>query len=92
LKVVVKDEDGNLEDLSAYTAKLSMIRRKSGDVKINGVSCDMTGAASGEIVYNWASGDLDEPGEFLAEVTLFDGSSLRQTLDQFVIFVREKIN
>ncbi|MBX9790183.1 MAG: phage baseplate upper protein [Pirellulales bacterium] len=63
LRKQLVDRDGNPVDLTGSTVAFRMVNA-AGTVKINNAAAVIESAATGEVRYDWAAGDVDTAGEF----------------------------
>lgn len=69
ITVICKDENGDVVPLTAATgATFSMIDPGTDTPKIDKAAAVIEDAAAGKVRYDWASGDVDTPGEYNGEV------------------------
>lgn len=72
LEVVLKDGEGNVVDLTNHTLFFGMAET-NGRLKVNSVAT-LISASAGNIRYEWAAGDTDTPGTYLAEFKIINPS------------------
>lgn len=63
----VKDPAGNPVNLAGATVKLILRKIGASALKLN-VNCTLTVPASGTCHYDWAQGDLNDPGDYHGEL------------------------
>lgn len=95
VNAVLKDSSSSAVDLTSASG-VSFIMKKEGEssTKIN-ASATITDASNGEVQYQWAAGDTDTAGTYLAEFEVDWGSGIYQTFpsdDSFVIDIFEDLD
>jgi len=89
LEFTAKDAAGDAYDLTDLT--LTITAEYGGNKKIDGESCNVTTAASGLFDYTPAAGEVDEVGQYTAQVKIVNGASKVDFLEKFYIDVRDPI-
>jgi len=64
IKGTAEDDDGVIADLDLASIKFYMKNEETGNMKIDGKQASVVDASTGEIKYEWESGDTDTVGTF----------------------------
>lgn len=73
--ITLKDLDGNAQDVSAYTGtKTAIGKSPSGKSATATVTFNSTGS-DGVVKWSWASGDIDEQGDWEVQIVLNSASA-----------------
>lgn len=93
IKFTFKDQDGNALDFSGTGAgKFTMTLWKNGTRYVD-LQAMASGDNSGNIQYNWGSGELDQPGLYIAEIQLTEnGGSAYYVPEKIEIRVLPKLS
>jgi hypothetical protein len=85
------NDAGTAYDLSGCTVKFFM-KDSQGTIKINGTSASIVNAATGQVKYEWATGDTDTPGTFygLFQVVYSAGIVMSAPAQNFIEIIIEK--
>ena len=84
LEFTIKDTEGNKVDLTGYSATLQVQKYGSSTLDINS-ACEITDATNGKVRYLYNQ-DLS-PGNYRAEIEIYDGSSTLYITKTFTIKV-----
>lgn len=81
IEATLKDAGTAINLTNAETVAFTL-KRLRGDVVIDRAAASFTNKASGIVHYDWATGDVDEPGTYEATWTVFwgAGSTAAQTV------------
>lgn len=85
LYFLAKQADGTAFDLTGYTVTITA--KNGSTTKIDDEECTVTNDAEGAFTYTPEAEEIDEAGDYDAQVKLVDGSSLVNYLEQFIIQV-----
>jgi hypothetical protein len=89
LEFTAKDSGGNAYDLTDLDISISA--KLGATVKIDNSDCTVVLAASGTFTYTPTSAEIDESGEYDAQVRLENQSGEVDYLERFIIDVRNPI-
>ena len=80
LLITLKDEDGVIQDVSAFSGIRTAIALTPDkrDTKTASVSFNATGS-DGVVSWTWADGDIDRPGDWEVQIVLNSGSARIKT-------------
>lgn len=75
--ITLRDLDGIVQDVSAYTSTRTAIARPPhpGRKIVTATVSFNSDGVDGVVSFNWASGDIDEAGEWEVQITLNSASS-----------------
>lgn len=85
LTATVKDDDGNVVDLTNASSVVFYMRNQyTGVIKVNGSAATFVAPRTdGQVQYTWISGDTDTIGDYIAEfLIIWTNGSKQQTAPQ----------
>ncbi len=78
-RVKIQNYDGSVVDLSGATVRCT-VKLQSGVIKVNRQLATVTTASTGEVEYQWASGDTNTPGDYYIEFEISPSAGGKFTL------------
>lgn len=84
IKFTFTDQDGNAIDLSNSPGGRCTLTHKKDGQRIFDAQDMASGASSGNIQYDWGSGDLDQPGLYDLEVELTEDGTNYYTVPELI--------
>jgi len=80
IQITLKDLDGNIQDVSAYTGtRTALAKSDDGRKTANAAISFNTDGSDGVVQWSWASGDIDRPGDWELQLVLNSGSARVKT-------------
>jgi hypothetical protein len=79
--------DGTAFDLSSSSVTFSMRLRNSSTLKVAAAAAVVTGAVAGTVRYDWAAGDVDTAGDYVAWWTVTTSAKTQDTPEFTVTMV-----
>lgn len=69
--VTLKDSDGNVQDISAFTGTKQAVARSPDEKKVVTAAASFTtDGTDGKVQFSFASGDIDRPGDWSMQIVL----------------------
>ena len=91
ITITLKDEDGTVQNVSTYsTSQTIYLRSPDGSKEVTCTGSFNTDGSDGKIDFAFASGDIDRPGLWKAQVVLFL-TATKQKAAYFEINVKTRL-
>jgi len=82
---LAKQSDALAFDLTGFTVTITA--KNGSALKIDDEECTVTNETEGAFIYTPTAAEIDEAGDYTAQVKLVDGSSLVNYLEPFILRV-----
>jgi hypothetical protein len=87
ITLTCKDEDGAVQDISAYTGTKTVVARSPSQKVVTATASFYGTGTDGKVTFSFASGDIDELGEWDGQLELLIGTTAKAKSYPFIIKV-----